>query len=101
MQPVGSFSNDVLRALLLYEHGRQDGGADIVAYADDDAVEIAYADALERALIRGIRYDGVGHKIRDGGDARFVTVYGKNLMAERAERLRDACAETANADYGK
>ena len=82
----------------LPEYSTKDSaGMDVRAMLDEPVT----LRPLERALIRGVCNDGVGHEIRDGGDTRFVTVYGKNLVAECAERLRNACAEATDADYGK
>ena len=101
MQLIGCFGNHKLRALLLCKHGCKDGSSDVVPHADDDAVKIAHADALECALIRSVCNHCMCDVICNGGNARFIAVNGQDLVAECTERLGYAFPKAANPDYGK
>ena len=74
VQAVRSFGNYEGSALFLYKHCCKNGGADVIAHADYNTIEIAYPDALECAFIRGIRNNGMGYMIRYRGNAPFIAV---------------------------
>src|SRR5688500_4034484 len=90
--------DDLRYAEVLERHRREDARVGGAADRDDRELEIACADGLEGALVRGIELGGMGDLGRNVVDDRFIPIEREDFVAERHELERRGRPEPTQTD---